>query len=457
MQKIIRPQPGPQEKFLETKADIAIYGGAAGGGKTYGLLLEPIRHINNPKFKGLIFRRVTPQILKPGALWDQSQDIYYDLKGVPVQHYLRWTFPSGMKIEFSHLQYEANVHDYQGAQIPYIGFDELCHFTEKQFFYMLGRNRSDADVPGYIRATCNPDPNSWVKKFIAWWLNEKTGFAIPERSGKIRWFVRDQGRFVWASKPSAFGVKAKFAKSVTFIPSKVYDNKILLAQNPGYLANLEAMAKIDRDQLLDGNWNVVAAAGLLFKRQWFEISNVVPISFVKVVRYWDRAATQKIENTDLALGNKKNNPDFTVGLKLGITYEGLIYVLDIVRFQESPFKVLKGIQNTASRDGVEVEIGLEQEPGASGKAEVEYIIRHLQGYAVKCYPARVNKIIRSKPISAQSEMGHVKLIRAEWNDTLLNELENFPDGANDDQVDTLSGGYTMLAEASGSIPTVTNI
>src|SRR5262249_1558747 len=157
---------GPQTAFLRTSADIAIYGGAAGGGKTWALLLEPLRHINNPEFGGVTFRRTSPQIRNQGGLWDESAKLYPLLKADPRQTYLEWGFPSGAKLRFAHLQYETDVADWQGAQIPFIGWDQLEHFTEQQFFYMFSRNRSTCGVRPYQRATVNPDADSWVAKLI---------------------------------------------------------------------------------------------------------------------------------------------------------------------------------------------------------------------------------------------------------------------------------------------------
>ena len=194
--QILKPQKGPQEDFLSNKADIVIYGGAAGGGKTFGLLLEPLRHIDNKDFGVVIFRRVSTQINAEGGLWDTALQMYMPLgisyKTQPYQI----TFPSGAKIAFSHLQYEKDVYSYQGSQIPLICFDELTHFTETQFWYMLSRNRSMCGVKPYIRATCNPDADSWVKVLISWWLDDE-GFPIRERSGVVRYFFRKDGEIIW--------------------------------------------------------------------------------------------------------------------------------------------------------------------------------------------------------------------------------------------------------------------
>ena len=184
----ISAQSGPQTDFLRTPADICIYGGAAGGGKTVGLILEPLRYVSRvPGFTAVFFRRTTPQITNPGGLWDESVNFYPRFGGAPHHRAHEWRWPRAGKIKFSHLQFDATVFDWQGAQITLICFDELTHFTARQFFYMISRNRSTCGVRPYIRATCNPDADSWVAEFLAWWIDPQTGLPIPERAGVLRY------------------------------------------------------------------------------------------------------------------------------------------------------------------------------------------------------------------------------------------------------------------------------
>jgi hypothetical protein len=124
-EKARRPQAGPQTTFLETKADIAIYGGAAGSGKTYAMLIAPLQHVSNPRFSSVIFRRETPQIRNPGGLWDESVPMYAPFGAYALSSVLEHKFPSGAVVKFAHLERDETVQGWDGAQIPMIGFDQL--------------------------------------------------------------------------------------------------------------------------------------------------------------------------------------------------------------------------------------------------------------------------------------------------------------------------------------------
>lgn len=434
----IGPQKGPQTKFLKCRADICIYGGAAGAGKTFAVLLEPIFHLHVKDFGAVIFRRNSTMVRNQGGLWDTSMQIYSNpiLQGSPKETTLEWDFPTGTTVKFAHLQYESDVLSWQGAQIPLIIFDELTHFTRSQFFYMLSRNRSTCGVKPYIRATTNPDADSWVRQFIDWWIDGESGLAIPERSGKIRWFIQLNDEIFWAESKAALHEKYPgcFPKSFTFISASIFDNQKLLAADPGYLANLHALPRVERERLLNGNWNIKPSAGLYFQRGYFEIVEAVPATNQKI-RYWDRAATKKTET---------NDPDFTVGLKIEKCSNNIIYITDMVRLQESPLGVQTIVKNTAIRDGINVRIGIEEDPGQAGVSEADHLTRVLQGYNVKRNKVTKDKVTRASPVSAQAEAGNIKVLKARWNDDFFRELENFPEGAHDDIVDALSGAFLMI-------------
>lgn len=434
----VRPQLGPQEKFLTSDADIVIYGGAAGGGKTYALLLESLRNIGVSNYTAVIFRKQSTQVRNPGGLWDVSTELFPSVGGTPRESSLEWLFGRGVKIKFAHMEYDKDRFSWQGSQIPFLGFDELTHFSWTQFIYMLSRNRSMCGVQPYIRATTNPDPDSWVRKMIDWWIDTETGYPIEERSGIIRWFFVLNDEFVWGDSKKELEDKYPccMPKSFTFISSNVFDNKILLNRDPGYLANLNALPKFEREQLLHGNWNIRPTAGMFFQRMFFELVKAIP-SNTQSVRYWDRAATKE---------NGNNDPDYTVGLKLEKDRDGVFYISDIVRLRDTPLGVINAIKNTASQDGRNVRIGLEQDPGQAGVSEVDHLVRQLGGFAVKKYKVNKDKVTRALPVSAQAEANNIKILQANWNESFFKEAENFPEGTHDDQIDALSGAFNMLTE-----------
>ena len=436
--KRYRPQPGPQFDFMQNRADIVIYGGAAGGGKTFALLLEALLGYDIPGFNCVIFRKNANQVRNPGGLWDNSAEIYRDFDGVAKESTLEWDFPAGSKIKFAHMDLEKDKFSWQGAQICLIGFDELTHFSWGQFSYMFSRNRSLCGIRPYIRATTNPDPDSWVRKFIDWWIDKDTGYAIQERSGKVRAFVTSGDEIIWGDSKKE--LKQRFPellpRTVSFICSNVFDNKILLKENPAYLSSLQALPRYEREQLLNGNWNIRPTSGMFFKRHYFEVVRGVPKKTQKV-RYWDRAATKK---------NDTNDPDYTVGLKLEKDDLGIFYITDIVRLQESPLGVQTAIKNTSTQDGFSTKIGIEQDPGQAGVADADYLIRLLSGFIVKAYRATKDKVNRASPVSSQAEAGNIKVLMGDWNEDFFRELENFPEGSHDDIVDALSGAFGMFTE-----------
>lgn len=439
----IGPQPGPQSVFLSTTADIAIYGGGAGSGKTFALLLEPLRHYDNGQFGAVIFRRNSTQVRNQGGLWHESLGLYSQFGAHPREAFLEWRFPSGMRVKFAHLEHDRTVYDWQGSQLAMIAYDELTHFSAHQFFYMLSRNRSMSGVPGYVRATCNPDADSWVKDLIAWWIDPQTGFPIPERSGQLRWFIRRDDILIWADSKEEllanFG-RDEMPKSITFISALITDNPILMKNDPSYMANLKSLSRVDRLRLLGGNWNVRETAGMVFQREWFEVIDTIPAGWISAIRFWDRAATKPSES------NK--DPDWTRGLLMYRYPSGLFIVADLKSLRDTPHQVETLIKNVATHDSQFVRIMAQQDPGSAGVAEALNFKRMLAGYDVRTSVYSKDKLTRAKPASAQAEAGNIKVLRAPWNEEFFNELENFPGGRHDDIVDCVSGAFNELCEGN---------
>lgn len=439
MKITIAPQHGPQTSFLNSQADLAIFGGSAGSGKSHALLIDPLRHIYNPEFGAVIFRRTTNQIRNEGSLWDKAVSLYSPFNCTFRESGLEVIFPTEMRIKFAHMEHEKNKYDWQGSEIGMIGFDELTHFTESQFFYMLSRNRSTSGITPYVRATCNADADSWVRSLIAWYLDNNSGYPIASRSGVLRYFVRINDQIHWADSPEelirTFG-DGVIPKSLTFIPAKLEDNPIFMAKDPAYRANLMALPLVERMRLLEGNWNVKATAGTVYKREWFEIVDAAPAQAIKTVRYWDRASSEP--------SPAYPDPDYTAGLKVMRDKQGVFYILDLFHDRISSMKVENAIRNTTIQDGTKVSPWLEVDPGQAGVFEKSHYSKLLAGYDVNFNRPTKGKVERSNIASSQAEAGNIKLVRAPWNETFLKEVDSFPDGAHLDIADTLSGAIQAL-------------
>ncbi len=446
----LRPQLGPQEAFLASDADIAIAGGAAGGGKTFALLMEPLYQLDNPHFGTVIFRRTYPQIMGQGALWDEAGQMYPLLGGEARDSSVEYRFRSGMTVKFAHMQHEKDRLAWKGAQIPMIGFDQLEDFTQEQFWFLLSRNRSArAGIRPYVRATCNPVPEDdpvggWLNRFIRWWIDPETGYAIQERAGKVRWFVRLAEELHWADTPDQ--LHERFPehaateirpRSVTFIPATLEDNPALERADPDYRAKLMALPLVERERLLKGNWHIKAKAGLVFNRAWLRELPAMPIDVEGWVRYWDKAGT--VDNPSAA---------YSAGVLIGNRPDGSFVVGDVERGQWSALERERVIRQKAEADAslqAPVATWVEQEPGSGGKESAENTVRQLAGFDVHSERATGDKLTRAQPFAAQVEAGNVSYVQGPWNEPYLQEMHRFDGKAKPmDQVDASSGAFNRL-------------
>lgn len=409
----------------------------AGGGKSYAILLECLRHINNPRFGAVIIRRTYPEIVREGSLLDTSMQIYPLVGGKLKRGSLEWIFPSGAKISFNHCQYDADVLKFQGSQIALIAIDELTNFeTDKVFWYLFSRNRSTSGVKPYFRCSTNPLADSWVHELISYWIDEKTGIAIPERSGELRYFVRKDGKLRWASSEQDLLSQYPdlIPKSLTFVKSTVYDNEALLRVDSSYIASLQALHPVDRARFLEGNWKVREEQGKFISREWFEVVDELR-SNGAICRFWDMAGTEK---------QLKNDPDFTVGVKLLRSPDDVYYVLDVIAVQISAANVNQLIVSTAKQDGIGCKVRWEIEPGSAGKINSVTLAKILVGFDAVGVRTQGDKMTRAKALATAAADSKIKLVRAAWNDRYLAELHSFPDGNHDDQLDASSGAYNEL-------------
>jgi predicted phage terminase large subunit-like protein len=192
--------------------------------------------------------------------------------------------------------------------------------------------------------------------------------------------------------------------------------------------------------LLNGNWNIRAAAGNYFRREWFQIVDAPPVEIVGRVRFWDRAASEQRPGQD---------PDATVGVLLSKDLSGCYFVEHVAKMFCTPGKVTQAMVDFARQDGPCTTVAFHQDPGSAGVEEAENTVRALDGFAVKFSTVSGDKQTCAKPVSAQAEAGRIKIVRGPWNDNFLRVLEGFPTMKHNDEVDGLSGAHSTLLAPTG--------
>ena len=391
-----------------------------------------------------------PQIMNAGGLFDASQAIYRLIPGAVPRKNPRphWIFPSGAIIYFAHLEQDNTVYDWQGTELQLIEFDEATHFTENQVWYMLSRARGMAGIRPYIRCSCNPDPDSFVRKLIDWWIGED-GLAIQERSGIIRYFARVDGNFVWGDSvqevvdQNPYEIEPNDVKSFTFISSKLTDNAALMKENPDYMANLKALDAVNRARLLDGNWDARGTAGMYFPMSKAKLIDTIPTDLVRVVRAWDLAGTE-----DKKTNNPEEGPAYTAGVLIGKRKGGTIVVIDAINKRLNSSEVRNLVLNTAKLDKAiyksKYRIRMNQDPGQAGKDQKEQYLKLLSGFSVNIERESGSKEVRAEPLAAQWINGNVEVLNAQWTEEYLKQLDGFPDRKWKDLVDSSCTGFLEL-------------
>jgi predicted phage terminase large subunit-like protein len=411
----------PQQAFL-LLGDIgvreALYGGAAGGGKSDALLMAALQYVDVPGYGALMLRRTFTDLNQTDALIPRSKEWLSATDARWNENEHRWYFPSGATLTFGHLQHEDNKLQYQGAAFQFVGFDELTQFTETQYTYLFSRLRrlEGSRIPIRMRAASNPGGpgHDWVK--------QRFGLYRPEGE--------TDGPLV-CHRPGWSGDRI-------FIPARLADNPSL--DRDEYLVEMMELDSTTREQLLNGDWDV-RAPGTLFRREWFQVIDHVPEG-CRWVRHWDLAATEP--------GQANPDPDWTAGLLLGRHPNGSWVVRHVARTRDRPEGVEKLIRHHASDDGRPVTVSIEQEPGSSGKATIAHYQRTvLSEYEVRGLRSTGSKEERARPVSAKAEAGLITLVRGPWIGAFLEELEVFPSDAHDDQVDALSGAFIQLEQQGG--------
>lgn len=405
--KYIPYDPTPKQRafLLMNDTKEILYGGAAGGGKSVAQLMAALQFVDVPGYSAILFRRTYADLSLPGALIDMSKQWlmpFVDTKEVKwSEKEKQYIFPSGATLNFGYLESDNDCYRYQGAEFQFIGMDECTHISPSNYRYMFSRLRKpkSLQVPLRFRATCNPGGQYgeyYYQRF----------FVEGKENGRI------------------------------FIGAGLNDNPYLDAE--AYRESLQELDPIEREQLLNGNWEIKAAGDLL-DRRWFQIvpHHEIP-SAATHVRFWDLAGTDPSKRR----GKNKREPDWTVGFKLA-HYQGMYWIEDIIRIQKKPHEIEETVRAAAEVDGYSCAIRMEQEPGSSGIITVDHYARNvLNGYDFKGVASTGSKVERARSASAAAQAGRVFISdRCRNLLAFLDEADLFPYGAHDDTIDGFSGAF----------------
>lgn len=478
------PHPPQQAFLLCSFVPEVFYGGAAGGGKSDAGLMASLQFADVPGYSALIIRRTFQDLALPGAIMQRAQEWLEGSGARKRDGGKLWEFPTAdphrpATLQFGYAQTHADVYRYQGAEFQSIFVDELTHFEERTYRYLFSRLRGPA-VPcasckhmtsqpageprqhdeGHDVCECGHE-HLPTRDCLACGCGDYRPVvcgclvAVPDREarnelGQPFLTAAADGttladvplRMRSGSNPGGVGhewVRSRFVDPETrrptavFVPAKLSDNPSL--DRKAYRQALSELTEVEKKRLEEGDWSV-ADEGDVFQRQWFRIVDEAPAD-CRWVRFWDRAATVQKPGKD---------PDWTVGVLMGLSSEGQFYVADVKRVRQAPLDTERLIAQTAAVDGRRVAIRMEQEGGSSGPAVIDHFRREvLVGFDFDGIKPQLSKEERAAPFARAAQAGNVFLLSAPWNRVYLDEISAFPNpGVHDDQVDGSSGAMEGL-------------
>ena len=438
-------QAGFQESVFNCTTDIAVIGGAMGAGKSYALILEVLKHIDDPYFRCGIFRKNRQNILCPGGLWEEILGIanYCRLPVKTNKHELTITFPTGASVQFGHANHPNFKQYLKGTQYTAIFIDEGDEFDEEIFKFLIARLRSKSKVKPYMRITTNPS-EGWIKKMIKPYLNEEE-YPISELCGKTKYLFFINNEPVLKDSKDDFlkdcGIAkddVQYIRTFTFIAGRVDENKKLLENNPEYIANLKTLPDHERDRYLYGWWGELPKDGM-FQEQDFSIYSGFP-----------ERADRYIITIDTALKASSHN-DYTVATCWAFK-KNKLYLVDMLRgkwsYTSMKERVEAFIETNDYVDSVYIE---DIQTGAVLLDDLRSTIKNIRFKSVH-RQVRESKLKRAQ--GALANLGHVKvhlpLDAEKIRKIFLKEILAFSadmEHANDDIADTFFDAINLLGKA----------
>lgn len=463
-----------QDFFLRLVAEEALYGGAAGGGKSDALLHAALQYVDIPGYSAALFRRTKEDLNKPGSILDRARTWFAGTAAKWDGEVHGYRFPSyssvpGATIHFGYAQTKQEIIDrYQSTEFQYIGVDELTQWIEDAYTYLFSRLRRRTDIPCPTRMRGGTNPGGrgaeWVRRrFVEHARHVPTGLLARE-------YIKMRNRIMGAqlrgevsgeelpeppyfeSPPSSEAEQlaketGRPAQGAFFVPAFREDNPGLnLAE---YRANMMRMSATDRAQLEKGDW-WATTGGAFFQPEWFPPERILDAApkLWRRCRYWDLAATKP---------KKGRDPDWTAGVSGGLhrteTGETQIIITNARRTREDPGGVEAFIRQAAKDDGRQVPIYIEQEPGSAGKNNTHnYATKVLPGWQVHGFPKTGPKAEYWTPLSADAKNAMVYLVNGPWNDEFIAELCGLTKDdshAHDDYADAAGGLRAVLFDETG--------
>jgi len=428
---VLAPASVPQEQFLQSKSTITLYAGSAGAGKTFAIIINLVKFALHHNTTAVVFRRTTTELDAAGGIWREAKTVFRNVfgsKGVRIRERpgMEIYIPStNSVIKFSHLQHESDVEKHLSAQYSVIVYDEATTFPFTEMILpLMGRMRNaDVDYAPQMFWCTNPKYDHGIYHWIKDFYLDEHGIPLEAKSNIERCFVMKSGQPVWFnSKEEAEAIYGtgddSGIRTFRSIRAHVTQNIPLLKAQPDYISNLKAMSEVKQRIFLDGSWTAREEEAGLFRRDWVKIVDKPNMRAKKRVCAWDFASTP--------VSSASPNPDWTRGMTMSKDDLGVYTIEDVYSLRDRPHVVEELVYSTA-KENPGVTFSIPEDPGASGKAQAAAMKRKLGEKGVVCKTLRPTKAKRTRflPFSAIAEAGYLQVVRADWNEELFNELEEF--------------------------------
>lgn len=459
-----------QRAAIDSRADIVVFGGGNGPGKTFALQMLPLlpEYLNTPGCQSVIFAESNVKLEMAGGLVDKCRKWYAQAHPAGLDGYRqtpkkRWSWATrGGGTSTIDLSFVGEPGQWDAMEAAVICIDQVEQVEENQFFSVIGRNRTTCGARPRVFVTANPPEDGrehWLTRMLTrgGWVGED-GFPIQEMSGVVRYYARhpDTDEFIFADTPKDLEEAGLLPTdpeggfipptSVTFFPALIDDHPDPVFRSE-YKRKLAGLTMFERRRRLEGNWYVTEEAGKYFNASMFPIVDYVPSRHARRVRSWDNA------------WSTSDKADWTPGVLESIEPDGGLYVCDLIRVRGTISHVERLVELVAAVDGPEVTIRLPKDAGPAGALQSGMADRlGARGYHVVLTADKGDKLTRSKAYQGCAERGQVRLARMQTTaGVAARMLEDFEEtdkrgqllrdkGLDRSNVSTLNGWHGVFIE-----------